>query len=1334
MSQDDLRQDAQRFGEYEVMRDACGGAMLLGSGSYGRTYKARHLLLGTEVAIKVIRRELTASESTRQRFLREGRALAGLTHDHIAMMRYFGRNDDGQLYYAMDYCGGGTLAERVRRLGPRPPGEALDVVRQAALALAAAHAAGIIHRDLKPGNIMLTHTPPPLRVKVIDFGLALSSGSGAAAGRFHGTAQWASPEQLREATLDGRSDLFSLGLVLWFLLEGTIPDQGTTAEVVHGRLSPGGYASRLPQGLPPGIPELLGQLLEIDPSRRPASAVELLGAINALCDAYPYEPVAEQQAVAEDDSGAAELPCLSGAAASDDRYARLTRLHRDLAGEWFMAELEGEGARIVFVLDEQRAENPSLRAKVRANLARLRRQSVDGLPRFAVFYETNSTLVAEWEGNSGDDLISWLRLRNKVRLSDSISFLTRVAEAADDAASCGVPGLGLMASQVRWEYCGSSESGGGLRGAVPRLFPLLLDASDVPAGDCLLADVSGSTLTLASPDLACDRVFMLAKLIYRMVSGREVPDAVAHSPGAYVAVSALSEQGNALMAESLGRGRTWDSCLALLRAIAHAENLSIGGSGTGRTQTSSSGSGSNVRSSALRGQPFSTPPPSKHLSPTSKISRSKVKPLPWIIAACVVGAWAMVAAYRKPEVNTVRIVDEAVVQRERDKAEAATAQAKEAEQRAAKAEQEKQTLATQAMAQEEAAKQEKQALAEQAKAQEETAKQAVEQQRAADLAKEEASNIIKTAKDQPFVNSLGMKFVPVPGTKALFSIWDTRVKDFEAFVKSTGFDATGGMVSLHKGKPAQNGATWKNPGFLQTPDHPVVGVSWEDAKAFCKWLTEKERKSARIEVEQEYRLPTDMEWNAAVGGGKYPWGNLWPPPKAAGNYAGREAKDEDWPDKMSVIEGYRDDYARTSPVGSFIANEYGLFDMGGNVCQWCEDWYRAEIQPKELLDKYTFLKQDDGGKKYRVVRGASWNISDPDSISSSIRDYVTPDSRSDRGGFRCVLVIGADLAKEGRKLEDAPELTRATWDVKIIGGDDYVSVGSIKQFYHFTKLTRNGPTNTLENAKIMVNLNVGSTECIMNKVKFVLSKPVGEIDSNAYVSRTDLAKLIDPVLRPNFIKNAGNFKTVILDAGHGGKDRGITSAYGTEADYTLKVAYLIKEQLIAKGYKVFMTRDGDRTVSEQARVKAANAIKEDAIFISIHFGSGGQDIRGIETFSLSPPGVPDYGKGITDADKYLRAGNEHDSANVALATAVHGLELRALGTNTVDRGIKRARFDVLSGLDHPAILLNGGFITHPYEARLIHNEKYQAALASGIAAAVEKYRAAVSRARVNASE
>ena len=326
-----------------------------------------------------------------------------------------------------------------------------------------------------------------------------------------------------------------------------------------------------------------------------------------------------------------------------------------------------------------------------------------------------------------------------------------------------------------------------------------------------------------------------------------------------------------------------------------------------------------------------------------------------------------------------------------------------------------------------------------------------------------------------------------------------------------------------------------------------------------------------------------------------------------------------------------------------------------------------------------------------------------------------------RSAFALILAVVA-VAGSARSAE-AP----GGWDLTKIDGREYVSVESIKKFYNFSKLNRVGRSVVLENAKVEMNLKVGGNECLMNNVKFVFSHEIATVGDKIYVSRIDLAKLIDPVLRPNFIQNAGDFRTVILDPGHGGKDPGATNPYGTEAHYNLKVAGMVKKQLEAKGFKVVMTRQSNTYLSLQERVNFANAIKENAIYISIHFNSGGSAARGVETFTLSPPGVPHYDANFKPADLQTRAGNEHDSANIALATSVHGSILRRLGKNTLDRGIKRARFSVLSGVSHPAILLEGGFMSHPYEARLIENEVYQKALATGVVDAVAKYRFAVSR-------
>lgn len=179
------------------------------------------------------------------------------------------------------------------------------------------------------------------------------------------------------------------------------------------------------------------------------------------------------------------------------------------------------------------------------------------------------------------------------------------------------------------------------------------------------------------------------------------------------------------------------------------------------------------------------------------------------------------------------------------------------------------------------------------------------------------------------VSDLGMEFVPIPKLPVLFSIWNTRVKDFAAFVSETGYNAEADVESNRGDGARRHGDNWRLPGFPQNENNPVVGINIFDARAFCSWLTERERREHRLGPNQSFRLPTDAEWSAAAGllsepngsprnkeaSGEeiYPWGPQWPPPLKAGNYS--------W--SLHV-----DDFQYTSPVGSFTPNHYGLYDMG----------------------------------------------------------------------------------------------------------------------------------------------------------------------------------------------------------------------------------------------------------------------------------------------------------------------------------------------------------------------------------------------------------------------
>ena len=244
-----------------------------------------------------------------------------------------------------------------------------------------------------------------------------------------------------------------------------------------------------------------------------------------------------------------------------------------------------------------------------------------------------------------------------------------------------------------------------------------------------------------------------------------------------------------------------------------------------------------------------------------------------------------------------------------------------------------------------------------------------------------------------WTNSLGMVFVPVRGTQVFFSVWETRVRDYQAFAAD---------------HPRLAGTNWSNAlyhGVMPvTPggDYPVVNVSWNDAHAFCAWLTGMERQAGKIPRGAFYRLPDDAEWSWAAGIGDresrgtpkdkndkvrdvFPWGTQYPPPPGAGNFADLTAREyfTNWP----CIEGYRDGFVGASPVGSFKPDESGLYDLAGNAAEWVADSY-------------------DGTSRRRELRGGGWNNTGPKSLWASDRMAVGPERFSVVTGFRCVLVPG----------------------------------------------------------------------------------------------------------------------------------------------------------------------------------------------------------------------------------------------------------------------------------------------------------------------------------------
>jgi eukaryotic-like serine/threonine-protein kinase len=274
------------FGDFEIEQNADGSYSELGHGAIGVTYLAADRVLRRRVALKVIEVPPGAGDSqpVRQRFLREARAAAALRHPNVAAVYQFGTSREGsRCYYAMELVTGETLDARVRRNGPLNAKESLEIAIQITRALMAAAAHDLIHRDLKPGNIMLTTES---EVKVIDFGLAkaITDAGGdmdLTHGEFVGTPSFASPEQFGSGPVDARSDIYSLGATLWFALTGLAPHFGKTMEEIrdHKIRDDLPIAQLVTRKVPEPLVKLLCSTLAIDPGKRPASARELMEAL-----------------------------------------------------------------------------------------------------------------------------------------------------------------------------------------------------------------------------------------------------------------------------------------------------------------------------------------------------------------------------------------------------------------------------------------------------------------------------------------------------------------------------------------------------------------------------------------------------------------------------------------------------------------------------------------------------------------------------------------------------------------------------------------------------------------------------------------------------------------------------------------------------------------------------------------------------------------------------------------------------------------------------------------------------------------------------------------------
>lgn len=549
-----------RFGNYEVLNRPDGKPDELGRGGFGRTYRARHSFLGTEVALKVILDKLAFDEAAKKRFLKEAREHARLNHPGIARITDFGEAE-GTFFYAMELCPHGDLKEYVRKRGPLPPEEALQLIRQTAEALHHAHTSNILHRDIKPSNLLLVYGDHGLPVvKLIDFGLVKRIVKSAADETMdsESASQWspafASPEQIRELALDERTDIFSLGMTAWYLIAGGGPVEGSTHEIISERLGDAAYEHRLPASLTGAHRAVVARMIDKSTARRFRNCGELLEELARVLDGGDEPSVTATFKVP-----ASFLPAENRLMSLTERFT-LHQAGRSYLGEVFRGFDRGRQTPVLVTVVYKEHDQETLEeAKQRVNaLAADQPPGVMPLLEMSEFKEGWAVVEEECTGVPLSDV---LRREGAIPLSKMAGVLWDTATGIDAAVECGAQPVPLEQALVE----GGEQSPLDWTAARMRVRVQIVAARDEEAG--------GADLTMTMDTQQMSPLTAFASLVYRAVGGRKPPARAFHSSSACIAIPGLSSSGNRTLAEGLaGEGDT-TSCRELLRELFSDEGI-----------------------------------------------------------------------------------------------------------------------------------------------------------------------------------------------------------------------------------------------------------------------------------------------------------------------------------------------------------------------------------------------------------------------------------------------------------------------------------------------------------------------------------------------------------------------------------------------------------------------------------------------------------------------------------------------------------------------------------------------------------------------------------------
>lgn len=449
--------EGEQYDQYKILRRPDGSLWELGRGAMGVTYKAQDTDLQTLVALKVIHLGILGNPQTLERFQREARAAAKLRHPNIAAVYRLGRATDGTDYYTMEYCEGPTLQQEVEERGPMPVEKALRVTQQVARALQVAEEPKLIHRDIKPANLILSQRADEgMVVKVIDFGLAKSFAEAnnswvSQGGGFAGTAIFASPEQLEERDLDQRSDFYSLGVTLWYMLLAKPPFEGTLAKVINTKLENEPPWDQL-AAFPSCVMRLIKRMMARSPEGRPASAQALRNEIE-LCQ-REVETEGLGTIVAKATPGAKlqhHATLEPGATAPfEQRFSLSQPIWKDSLGTVYRGmDIQKLDARMAIrVFDPSLTGVPYVRRELESGLQKTKRSPHPAIQLPLDWGWTENGLAVAFPWTDGLSLHEVLSARGTLTPAEVLSLLPVLAEACDFASANKLTGIDFSAEQL----------------------------------------------------------------------------------------------------------------------------------------------------------------------------------------------------------------------------------------------------------------------------------------------------------------------------------------------------------------------------------------------------------------------------------------------------------------------------------------------------------------------------------------------------------------------------------------------------------------------------------------------------------------------------------------------------------------------------------------------------------------------------------------------------------------------------------------------------------------------------------------------------------------------